>query len=265
MNIPIKSIYPNPEQPRTDFDPAALQELADSIKEHGLLNPISVEDLGNGLYQLIDGERRWRAHKLAGLETIEAHVRPGMNGTGERDRLILALIGNLKRRDLNVVEQGHAFLKMREMGMPISEISRQMGLASSNIYTRMRLTELESEIQELYIAHKIPLHSSTIEAIASLPNDKRVRIARRLAQQKASFKVVLNVCKRITAAGQNHPQSPASQTATAEHYSALHLVPVSDEKLRNLVTKTCKACVLYEDATPRVCKDCPMVDLLRRM
>jgi ParB family chromosome partitioning protein len=112
MQIAIGKIIPNPDNPRKDFDPATLEELSSSIRQHGLLNPIAVEE-NNGVYILIDGERRWRAAKLAGWAEIPAEVRERTNNI---QRLMLALVANLQREDMNPIDEARAFEQLKKAG-----------------------------------------------------------------------------------------------------------------------------------------------------
>ncbi|HEX8332545.1 MAG TPA: ParB/RepB/Spo0J family partition protein, partial [Segetibacter sp.] len=106
--IPLTSIVINPKQPRRDFDEQALQELSSSIKQHDIIQPITVSQLATGKYQLISGERRFRASKLAGLKDIPAYVRQA----NDQQLLELALLENLQREDLNAIEIGLSFKRM---------------------------------------------------------------------------------------------------------------------------------------------------------
>jgi ParB family chromosome partitioning protein len=106
--ILISRVLPNPEQPRRRFDPGSLRELADSIKVNGLIQPIVVEDAGDGSYILIDGERRLRACKLINRTEIEAFINPPSNHNGE-ERLRKALVANIQRTDLNPIEEAQAY------------------------------------------------------------------------------------------------------------------------------------------------------------
>ena len=109
--ISLDLILSNPDNPRQIFDPVALQELANSVKEHGILQPISVERISDGYFVIQDGERRLRAARIAGLSEIPCHELPSTNGSGSHDRLARALAANLQRQDLNPIEEGKAFKK----------------------------------------------------------------------------------------------------------------------------------------------------------
>ncbi|MBI5596744.1 MAG: ParB/RepB/Spo0J family partition protein [Elusimicrobia bacterium] len=145
--IPIDSVRPNRAQPRKNFDPERLSELAQTIKEHGLTQPIVVSyDSISNSYELIAGERRLRASKLAGLKTIEALVRTPQN---DKDRLVLALIENIQRDDLNAIDTALAYRKlMTESAVTQSELAHIVGKSKSAVSNTLRLLELPDEMQK---------------------------------------------------------------------------------------------------------------------
>jgi len=140
--LAVDAIEPNPEQPRRVFAASELESLADSIRQHGVLQPVVVRRAGSR-YQLIVGERRWRATQLAGLSTIPAVIAD----VDERDRLELALVENVQRSDLNPIELAHAFLDLSEGGTTQEQIGKRVGLERSTIANHLRLLELPREIQ----------------------------------------------------------------------------------------------------------------------
>lgn len=132
-------IVPNPHQPRTSFDRAELQELADSIKLHGIIHPPVVSDLGDGNYELIAGERRVRAATLAGLKTVPVIVR----SFDEQQKLELAVLENVQRAELNPIETAVAYRKLAsEFNLSLEEIGVRMGKAKSTVANSMRLLQL---------------------------------------------------------------------------------------------------------------------------
>ncbi|MDR1300559.1 MAG: ParB/RepB/Spo0J family partition protein, partial [Candidatus Nomurabacteria bacterium] len=139
--IKVSNIEPNPEQPRREFDEESLELLAASIKKHGLMQPIVVTAGKSGKYQIVAGERRWRASKLAGIDTIKAIVRT----VSGQQKLELALIENLHREDLNPLETATAYLKLRDQfNMSLEDISSEMNGARSTaaISNTLRLLRL---------------------------------------------------------------------------------------------------------------------------
>jgi ParB family chromosome partitioning protein len=145
--IRVENLKRNPNQPRTNFDKKALAELADSIKEHGILQPLLVSDSGQGGYIIIAGERRWRAAKIAGLETVPAVIREDLK---EGSELEIALVENLQRRDLTPLEESRAFEHLRtSLGLSQAEIAQRVGFERSTVANSLRLLKLPLPVQEL--------------------------------------------------------------------------------------------------------------------
>jgi ParB family chromosome partitioning protein len=157
------TIQPNPHQPRTHFDPAALQELADSIKTHGILQPLVVSQLGEGRYELIAGERRLRAAKLADLTTVPAIVR----SFDAQQKLELALIENLQRSELNPIETAVAYRSLSdEFNLTLDQVSARVGKAKSTVANLMRLLALPVAAREAVAAGTISeAHGRAIVAL----------------------------------------------------------------------------------------------------
>lgn len=151
-HIKISEIIADPDQPRRSFDETALDELADSIKSHGVLQPIVVTP-ANGKYQIVAGERRYRAAKLASLDKIPAIVRTLSN----QHKLEISLIENLQRRDLNVLETATAYLKLRDQfNLTLDEIGQRVGGKSvSAVSNTLRLLRLPEQVRQALIDHKI--------------------------------------------------------------------------------------------------------------
>ena len=146
MSIPLDEIAPNPSQPRKYFDEEGLEELKNSILEYGLIQPITVRRSDDGCYELISGERRFRATVRAGLKTINAYVINGDN----KKCAILSLLENLQREDLSFFEIAQSYEALiREQGMSQSEIARHTGTSRSNVANKLRLLKLPSVIKKL--------------------------------------------------------------------------------------------------------------------
>ena len=146
QRIRIETIVPNRYQPRHTFPPDELAELAASIKESGVLQPIMVRRKGDGIYELIAGERRWRASKEAGLETIPVVIR----NCSDQESLLLALVENLQREDLNPMETARAYSRMiNEFGLTQDAIAEKVGRDRSSVANFVRLIHLHPELQEL--------------------------------------------------------------------------------------------------------------------
>jgi len=144
--LPLEAILPNPSQPRRHFDEVALQALAGSLQEKGVLQPVLVRPLKDGMYQLVAGERRWRAAKIAGLPSIPALV----SHHDDLAALEIALIENLARKDLNPVEEARAFETLsKEFGLSWRQIGNRVGRHKSVVANMVSLLQLSEEILEL--------------------------------------------------------------------------------------------------------------------
>lgn len=145
--IPINQLRRNPQQPRHRFDPESLEELAASIRLHGVLQPLLVSEDPPDHYVLITGERRWRAARLAGLATVPAVIRERV---ADKQQLELALVENLQRKDLTPLEEARAFDHLRtSLGLSQQEIADRVGMERSTVANALRLLRLPLEVQEL--------------------------------------------------------------------------------------------------------------------
>jgi len=171
QEIPVDAIDPNPEQPRRAFRPEELRSLADSIRRHGVLQPIVVRRAGPR-YELVVGERRWRASREAGLATIPAVVAD----LEDRVRLEVALIENIQRSDLNPIELAHAFRALAEAGATQEAIGERVGLDRSTISNHLRLLELPTEVQADVEAGRLSTgHAKALLQVASPERRRHVR------------------------------------------------------------------------------------------
>jgi len=142
--IPLDRIDPNPEQPRRIFDPDEIERLASSLRRHGVLQPVVVRRAPGERYELVVGERRWRAAQAAGLAALPAVVAD----VAGADRLELALVENVQRRDLNPIELALAFRALADAGATQEEVGRRVGLDRSSVANHLRLLELPRELQQ---------------------------------------------------------------------------------------------------------------------
>ncbi len=150
--IPVELIVPNPHQPREHFDYAALEDLVASIKEHGIIQPLVVSPLPDGRYELIAGERRLRASKIAELETVPVIVRT----VNEQQKLEWAIIENVQRKDLNPIEEAKAYVRLRdEFNLTQDQIGERVGKSRPQVGNIIRLLQLEPEIQDALAQEKI--------------------------------------------------------------------------------------------------------------
>ena len=190
--VKIAKVEPNRDQPRKNFDEDSLQELADSIKQFGLLQPILVQDKKN-YYEIIAGERRWRAAKIAGLKEIPVIIR---NYT-EREIVEISLIENIRREDLNPIEEAHAFKRLlEEFHLKQDEVAECVSKSRTAVTNSMRLLKLCEGVQQMIIDDML----STGHARALIPiEDKelQLQLAQRVFDEKLSVREVEKIVKSI--------------------------------------------------------------------
>ncbi|MFT7542710.1 MAG: ParB family chromosome partitioning protein [Gammaproteobacteria bacterium] len=163
--VAIGDIQPNPHQPRKVFDPEGLQELRDSIRQHGVLQPIVLRAAASG-FEIIAGERRWRASRLAGLDHVPAIVRDEVSDDA---MLELALVENVQRRDLNAIEKARGFqLMMDQLSLTQAEVSHKVGLKRATVANHLRLLELPATVQEAVSAGLLSMgHGRALAGLSS--------------------------------------------------------------------------------------------------
>jgi len=200
QKIPVDKIRPNRYQPRRNFDEAALAELSESIKERGLLQPISVwKDHGEDHYELIAGERRLRASKLAGLAEIEAIVKKDLD---DEQKLGLSLIENIQREDLNAVDTALAYRRLMDnFGVSQADIAKRVGKSRAAVSNTLRLLELDEDIRQGIQAGTID--AGHARALISIPDSaKRREFYQRIVAEKLSVRDVENFAQSF------HQQKP---------------------------------------------------------
>ena len=234
--IEVDHIDSNPEQPRLAFDPATLDELASSIREHGVLQPILVRPIDDGRYQLIAGERRWRASRIAGLATIPALVEDIDDDTA----LEISIIENLQREDISPLDEAAMYDRMiREHGYSIRRLADKLGKDKGYLENRLRLADAPPEVREL-----VSLRKDTLSHAYELMKVQDPRKRRRLADQVARNELSLvKLRERIEG---RRPQvvddvadepeapvaaiAPASETGWAGH-DGTGTAPIRDDSL----------------------------------
>src|SRR5450756_2512980 len=181
--IELDHIDSNPEQPRLAFDVATLEELASSIREHGVLQPILVRPLDDGRYQLIAGERRWRASKIAGHRTIPALVED----IDDETALEISIIENLQREDISPLDEAAMYDRMiREHGYSIRRLAEKLGKDKGYLENRLRLADAPPEIRELVSVRKDTL-SHAYELLKVTDPKKRKHLAEMVARGELSL------------------------------------------------------------------------------
>lgn len=184
--IEVALIEPNPNQPRREFDSEALQELANSIRELGIIQPITLRKVEGGKYQIIAGERRWRASQLAGLATIPAYIV-----TVEDEGVMeMALVENIQREDLNAIEIALAYQHLAEAtGMTQAKISERVGKSRAAVTNYMRLLKLPAQVQMALKNHEIEMgHARALLAIDS--PSQQIKLFKEIQQQQYSVRKV---------------------------------------------------------------------------
>jgi ParB family chromosome partitioning protein len=209
-HVPPELIEPNPRQPRREFDEGALVSLADSLRERGVLQPILVRPVHGGTYELIAGERRWRAAQIAGLETVPALVRPH----DDAESLELALIENMAREDLNPVEEARACaLLVEELGLTREDVGRRVGRSRVAVSNLLRLLDLPDEVLDLLAAgHLTEGHGRAL--LTASDHDARRRLARAAVQEGWS---VRQTEARAREAGRRRAAPRAARIAAQPH------------------------------------------------
>ena len=182
-NLPLDRIVPNPEQPRVTFIQETIDELAASIREHGVLQPVLVRPLGPGQFQLVAGERRWRASQRAGLTTIPAMIEE----IDDETALEIAIIENLQREDLSPLDEATMYDKMiREHGYSIRKLAEKLGKDKGYLENRLRLADAPPEVRELVSLRKDTL-SHAYELLKISDPRKRRRLAEQVARGELSL------------------------------------------------------------------------------
>jgi ParB family transcriptional regulator, chromosome partitioning protein len=184
QHLRVDAIVPNRYQPRQTFSPQELAELTASLKQSGMLQPILVRRKGDGMYELISGERRWRAAKEAGLETIQAVIR----NCGDEESVVLALVENLQRADLNPMEMARAYHRMmNEFGLTQDIIAQRISCERSSIANVVRLMNLPSEIQQLIETNQLSMGHAKV--ILGLPGqNEQLRVSQLVVSKALSVR-----------------------------------------------------------------------------
>lgn len=201
--LPIHRVEPNPGQPRQDFDEEELQSLADSISKHGIVQPLTVRELAGGYYQIIAGERRWRAARLAGLSEVPAVIIEA----DDRKTMELALIENLQRQDLNPVEEALGYRTlMSEYGLTQEDTATQVGKSRPAVTNALRLLNLAPEVLEM--VRTGALTAGHARAVLVLKEEKmQLTAAQKICNLGLSVRQAENLCKNMAKPPVETPQT----------------------------------------------------------
>ena len=216
--VALDDIEANPNQPRREFDPESLQELANSIRELGIVQPITLRQLPNGKYQIVAGERRWRASQLAGINSIPAYIRT----IDDESVMELALVENIQREDLNAIEIALAYAHLMEKeGMTQERVAERVGKSRVAVTNYLRLLKLPAEVQIAMQKREIDMGHA--RALLSLDSPSmQLKVFRDIQKSGASVRQVEEMVKRIKNGETAKQRSKASgKSSLAEEFDML--------------------------------------------
>jgi ParB family chromosome partitioning protein len=204
-HLPIDQIHPNPRQPRKRFEHEATASLAESIRAQGIIQPVVVRPRAAGGYELVAGERRWRAAREANLQTLPALVRDA----ADRDALLLGLVENVAREELTPIEEARAFaVLVDEFDLSLGDIAERVGASKPAVSNRLRLLELSDDI--LGMVERGELTEGHARAVLAVPdNEGRRRLARKIVRQGLSVRAAEREARWSGAATKRRRRPPA--------------------------------------------------------
>ena len=202
----ISEIEPNKSQPRVDFDDEAIMTLADSIRQHGLLQPILVRPMENGTYQIVAGERRWRACRTAGLDEVPVYIRD----LTDRETMQVALIENLQRENLNPVEEALGYQDlMNTYEMTQDEVAKIVGKSRSAVANCLRALKLEKPIQDMLRNGEITIgHAKALAGVED--SETRMMLASKCCEDAITVRNLEKLCAQIAKNPSKEPKQPKS-------------------------------------------------------
>lgn len=214
QTLRISEIEPNKSQPRIDFDDEAIATLADSIRQHGLLQPLLVRPLENGSYQIVAGERRWRACRMAGLDEVPVHIKE----LSDQETMQVALIENLQRENLNPIEEALGYQDLIDnYRMTQEEVAKTVGKSRSVVANCLRALKLEDEIQRMLRNGDITIGHA--KALAGVEDSQiRVDLAIKCKEDMLTVRNLEKICAKISAEGSNKSQSEEKKQSAADSY-----------------------------------------------
>ena len=211
LTLPLSKVEPRQEQPRAQFEPEALQALADSIAQYGLIQPITVRRLDSGYYQIIAGERRWRAARLAGLTELPVRVIEA----DDRRTAELALVENLQRQDLNPMEEARGYRSlMQDYGLTQEETARSVGRSRPAVANALRLLSLGPKLAEL--VEKGTLSAGHARALLPLEGERQLAAAQEVLAKELSVRQTEKLAAKLLKA----PKPPKERDPLAVDYAA---------------------------------------------
>jgi ParB family transcriptional regulator, chromosome partitioning protein len=212
LEIPVDAIHPNPRQPRRRFEPEAASGLAESVRRQGVIQPLLVRPRGVGGYEIVAGERRWRAAREAGRETVPAVVR----SADDRDTLLLGLVENVAREQLTPIEEARAYaVLIDEFSLSLGEVAERVGRSKPSVSNRIRLLELPDDV--LGMVERGQLTEGHARAVLAVPDHEgRRRLAREIVRRGLSVRAAEQRAKWAGARRRPRGGSAAIDPALAE-------------------------------------------------
>lgn len=208
VTVKISEIEPNREQPRKEFDSAALAELAESISQHGVLQPLLLRPMVSGGYRIVAGERRWRAARMAGLMEVPAVIRE----MTDAEEMLFALIENLQREDLTPLEEARGYRTLIDsQGFTQEEVSQAVGKSRPAVTNALRLLNLPEDLQDML--EKGELSAGHARTLLSFKNEEDMRQGAQKARQGASVRELENMAKRL-----NEKKAPSPRSTQRSQY-----------------------------------------------
>ena len=209
LSLPISQVEPGLKQPRKRFEDAALQDLADSIRTHGIIQPLTVRRLSSGYYQIIAGERRWRAAKLAGLAEVPAVIIEA----DDRKTMELALIENLQREDLNPIEEANGYKSlMEDYGLTQEEAAQRVGKSRPAVANALRLLALPDPV--CLLVEEGQLSAGHARAILAVPSgEAQMKLAKKVVADGLSVRQTEALAKRLAQGGQGAAAARSDELA----------------------------------------------------
>ena len=208
--LPLQKIEPGQEQPRTLFEQKKIDELTDSIREHGVLSPLMVRSVGGGFYRIIAGERRWRAARAAGLSEVPVRIVVA----DDKRALELAMVENLQREDLSAIEEARGYRAlMEEFGMTQEEVAQRVSRSRPAVANSLRLLSLPAELMELVLRGE--LSAGSARALLALKSEETMRAAGRTAvSNEMSVREVESLVRRLE---REKSKSPKQRVAEVDY------------------------------------------------
>ena len=227
MTLPLRDIEPDKEQPRKDFAEEPLNELAASIAEHGVLQPITVRPCATGGYKIIAGERRWRAARLAGLTEIPVVIKDVTEG----EAMELALVENLQREDLDPVEEAFGYKQLMDRcGLTQAQAAKRLGKSRSSVANSLRLLNLPQRALEwLQTGHLTPGHAKAILGLEE--PELQEKAAQQVVENDLNVRQTEALCKKLTQPEKEPKEQPVQSTLPSEVEIALQQVLGNEVKV----------------------------------